>query len=486
MATPPPALYSCPMVRGVVAACVAAIVFAAPAAGAAAQPLRTGVVDPLSLTGSDAQLNFDRVQRTGSTVVKLLLYWRGIAPGGEVRPDGFDATDPTASEYNAAAWERFDEQVLRAVARGLDPIVYVYAAPDWAEGTGQGRNVGIVRPDPVELGHFARAAATRYSGSFVASSEPDAAPLPRVKYWQVWNEPNRDYYLMPQFVDTRLESPRLYRAMVNRFADGVRTVPGNLVVAGGLAPIGRPGKPAPLRFMRALLAADVKFDVWAHHPYTSGGPTHKAAGRNNVSLGDLPEMRKVLRAAVKRGRVHSTTRSVAFWVTEFSWDAKPADPRGLPANLHARWVSEALYRMWTHGVSLVVWFKIKDEPLRGPGSTPYQSGFWTVSDKRKRSFTAFRFPTVAFIRSKGVFVWGRSPTSRPGTVVVEIKAGRRWRRLGTLTANGSGIFKRTYRTPVRKGYVRARFGGETSLPFSLTPVRDRYVNPFGCGGAIPC
>jgi hypothetical protein len=24
------------------------------------------------------------------------------------------------------------------------------------------------------------------------------------------------------------------------------------------------------------------------------------------------------------------------------------------------------------------------------------------------------------------------------------------------------------------------------LPFSLTPVRNRYVNPFGCGGAIRC
>jgi len=44
---------------------------------------------------------------------------------------------------------------------------------------------------------------------------------------------------------------------------------------------------------------------------------------------------------------------------------------------------------------------------------------------------------------------------------------------------------------VTKGLVRARIQGATtpdksSLAFSLTPVADRWVNPFGCGGDIPC
>jgi hypothetical protein len=196
-------------------------------------------------------------------------------------------------------------------------------------------------------------------------------------------------------------------------------------------------------------------------------------------------MQRVLRAAIRLGHVRSA-KPVGFWVTEFSWDSKPPDPRALPAALHARWVSEALYRMWRHNVGVVTWFKIQDDPLLGPGSTPYQSGFWTVGGARKRSLTAFRFPTVAFKRSNGIYVWGRSPTSGAGTVVVDVKVGRRWRRLGTVRANASGMFMKTYRTPIRKGYVRARFGGENSLLFSLTPARDRYVNPFGCGGAIRC
>ena len=65
-------------------------------------------------------------------------------------------------------------------------------------------------------------------------------------------------------------------------------------------------------------------------------------------------------------------------MTEFSWDSKPPDPDALAATLHRRWVAEALYRMWVDGVSLVTWFRFEDDPLTGPGSTPYQSGFWTT------------------------------------------------------------------------------------------------------------
>jgi hypothetical protein len=172
-----------------------------------------------------------------------------------------------------------------------------------------------------------------------------------------------------------------------------------------------------------------------------------------------------------------------FWVTEFSWDSKPPDPRALPASLHARWTSEALYRMWQNGVSVVAWFRIQDDPLR---ETPYQSGFWTETGAQKRSLTAFRFPVVGFKRKTGVYVWGRTPTSRGARVLVELKVGSRWRRLGTIRAAGSGIFTKTFRTPYRQGAVRARAVGEISLPFSLAFVGNRYVNPFGCGGGIPC
>ena len=239
-----------------------------------------------------------------------------------------------------------------------------------------------------------------------------------------------------------------------------------------------------MAFMKAFLAAKVSFDIWSHHPYTSGGPLHKSPGGGDITLGSLSTMRSYLTSMKRKGRIASSSSTVPFWVTEFSWDSKPPDPAAIPTALHQRWVSEALYRMWRNGVSVVTWFRIADDPL---SVSPYQSGFFTFGGKKKPSLEAFRFPVVALRQRRSILVWGRTPTSKGAKVIVEIKTGTRWRRLGsTLYANKYGIFTRTYRVPYTKGYVRARAVGETSIPFSLRYVKDRYVNPFGCGGAIGC
>ena len=99
-------------------------------------------------------------------------------------------------------------------------------------------------------------------------------------------------------------SPALYRAMVNRFSEAVHDVnPLNRVIAGGLAPLGRKGKPAPLTFMQKLLASTTKFDIWAHHPYTSGGPLHRPPGAGDIALGNLDKMKA---AAQGEGRRRSS------------------------------------------------------------------------------------------------------------------------------------------------------------------------------------
>src|SRR6185503_3486207 len=122
----------------------------------------------------------------GMTAIRLDARWSHIAPAGSARPAGFDASNPADGAYR---WQVLDEQVKRAVAHGLDPIVGFDSAPSWAEGRGSGPG-GTVRPDPRELGRFAHAAAERYSGHF--------AGLPRVRYWQAWNEPNLILFLNPQ------------------------------------------------------------------------------------------------------------------------------------------------------------------------------------------------------------------------------------------------------------------------------------------------
>jgi hypothetical protein len=461
----------------VVAWLVAACALVAPAASAAG-PLRTAVVD--LGRGATDPIDFDRTQSAGATMVRLTVFWNAVAP---TRPT--DPTDPRDPEYN---WASLDRQVASARLRGLDPIIAIQSAPRWAEGPGSGPE-STVRPDPTDFAQFARAAATRYNGDFVADlSDPYAEPLPQVRNWQAWIEPNREYFLSPQYVGGQLVSADWYRMMVNRFAAAVHAVsPWNVVVAGGLAPFGRVGHPAPLRFMRDMLCmsppphrptctATAEFDAWSMHPYTSGPPTRKAFGRDDVSIGDLPEMRRLLSAAIRYGHV-SSGRRVEFWVTEFSWDSDPPDRWGVPTPLHARWTAEGLYRMWRSGVSVVTWYLTKDQRV---GDGPYQSGLFFADGRPKPAWQAFRFPLVAFNTGRRVYVWGRTPWGRPGRVVIQQKVTRRWRTVAVLPANSYGIFSRKLRI-TQRGFVRARLAGgsPSSVPFTLRKPRTCYVNAFG-------
>ena len=184
-----------------------------------------------------------------------------------------------------------------------------------------------------------------------------------------------------------------YRLLVNAFADAVHAVRAdNAVIAGGMAPFRNDAGDAlviaPLAFMRALLcvsggrhpkatcATQVKFDIWSHHPYTSGSPTHVAANPDDASISALPEMRRMLSAASRAGHIASSG-PVRFWVTEFAWDSNPPDPHGVPERLRSRWIAEALYRMWRAGVSMVTWYKLRDDETSGrPHSATFECGLY--------------------------------------------------------------------------------------------------------------
>jgi hypothetical protein len=315
--------------------------------------------------------------------------------------------------------------------------------------------------------------------------------------FQVWNEPNLSQDLAPV-------NAAVYRSMVNAVATSVHAVSAsNLVVAGGLDPFGHPKSKkqkwyaeSPLAFMRSLLCvskgahphrtckATVDFDVWSHHPYTFNGPFGHATRPDDVSLGDLPKMRALLKAAVKLHRI-SSKHSLQFWVTEFSWDTKPPRRHAAPVGLASRWTAEALYQMWRSGVSLVTWFGLEDQGGKGP----YQSGLYfhasSLAHARAKPLrTAFRFPFVAYLGRGVVNVWGRDATSDVRVVTIQRRHGARghWATVAKVRSNRYGIFKASLRlNATKKDWLRATASGSgSSLAFSLKrPSAKLRYGPWG-------
>jgi len=434
---------------------VASLLWAVPPAGAASRPLLTAVTDDPSYEGPDAPLALQRTRQAGATFARVGVTWSRVVPKGSAKPSGFDPSNPADPAYN---WSKLDREIQLVVASGLQPILGFHGAPRWAEDQSphptmySGYRAGPYKPSPVEVGAFAHALAVRYSGHFQG--------LPRVRYWRLWNESNLIGYLSPQFENGKPFAPGWYRLMLAAFAKAVHGVHAdNLVIAGSLAPFTLDtAAMGPLEFLRSLLClsagkrpkpvckARASFDALAVHPYTFGGPTRHAANPNDVSIADLPEVRRLLDAGVRYHRIVSRSRP-QLWVTEFSWDTQPPDPNPLaaPLSLQSRWTAEALYRMWQHGVRVVTWFLLRDLPWPDSefqSGLYFRSGVGLSSDLAKPTLTAFRFPFVAYRRPGKTFVWGRTPGGRRARVVVEQRRGKGGKPLATLKSDRFGIFSK--------------------------------------------
>ena len=481
------------------AAALAALGALASAGGAQARHgLQTGFSDPQAFQFLDAaqrEAAFRNLRSTGGSVVRLLTGWRQIAPVEP--PTAADARNPAWSGYR---WEDTDRMVREARAAGITVLLSFTFAPDWAESAGRSpaAPLGTWRPSAAAYRLFAEAVARRYSGSFTDAS---GVRLPRVRYYQAWNEPNLSDFLNPQWTRSggrfRPASPGIYKSLVNAFYKGAKNVRrSNYIVSAGTAPFGEnargqkrmqaalftrevlcvTGRARP-RAKRRCPGGPVYFDALAHHPYPIGEPRRTAANPDDVVIPDIGKLTGPLRVALRAGYA-KPRRSKPVWATEISWDTSPPDPDGLPANQVARYTAGALYTLWRQDVSVVTWWLMRDEPLdaRGWGYSLQAGVFFrgatVADDTRKPGFYAFRFPFTAYTKGGVAQVWGLAP--RSGRVTIQRRRGGGWRTIARLRTSPGRMFLRPMRLPAGAP-LRARQGGETSMTWRVGPSEVERV-----------
>jgi hypothetical protein len=457
-----------PVGGALAALCALAALLLLPAPAGA--KFRVGFQEPDYVTG-DASLReqvFAKTVREKASVVRLNAKWLSI-----VRGPLADPSNPADPGYNFAT---LDAGVREAVRRGLKPVIMFDGAPAFAEGPNRSPLApgGTWRPNPSALAAFAHALASRYSGDF--------GGLPRVRYYQIWNEPNINLFLMPQRAGDQVTSPAIYRRMLNEAYSAIKGVDRhNFVVTAGNAPYGSDSGPVrvrPLEFLRILfcLSPDLKqrtcdeqvhFDALAQHPInTSGGPTDGAVDPDDIAGSDFKKVRKVLRAAERAGTAPGGHHQL--WATEIWWVTNPPNhtsPFRRSLKTQARFIEQAFYVLWKQGADVVLNFEVHDAPY-DPAASPYepgavQTGVFFRDFRPKPSATAFRFPFVADRRSKRkLFVWSMPP--KKGKLKIQRRQHKGWRTIRKAHARKGKVF--TAKLRLRgKAKLRATVKGERSL-----------------------
>jgi len=456
----------------------ALLVSGATASAAAALGLVTGFNSDPVLTNDGAASRaiwIPRAVAQGAGLIRVNVNWSAIAP--QTRPPGFATANPASPGYD---WTEVDGTIRDLAAHGLQVILSISGAPSWAEGPDQPSNVeqGTWKPDPSQFAQFGQAAARRYDGHFPDPARPGAF-LPRVRYWQAWNEPDLDTYLTPQWNSTTHgftpASPAIYRGMLNAFYAAVKGVAkSDVVVTAGMAPYGNPPgvntpggyRMQPVAFDRALFSKPVQLDALAQHTYPVEGPLWHAVNADDVAVADLYKVRHVLNAAERAGDALPRGPK-QLWVTELGWDSDPPNPEGVPVAEQARWYEQALYLLWSQGVDTVLFLQLVDSAPIPNYFVAYEEGIYYLNGSPKPAATAVRFPFVSNRLDRAhIQVWGRAPVG--GQLVLQRHRGARWVVVGRFRVKWHQVFLKEIALR-GQATLRAEVAGQISLPWTQSP-----------------
>ena len=350
-------------------------------------------------------------RRLGVPLVRFTLRWNEIA---RRRP-----ANPTSPRDRAYDWRRPD-RVLRGLRRyGLTPVVTLVGTPAWANG---GRPPNFAPPRPRDFRRFATAAARRY---------------PWVRYWLIWNEPNKRLWLRPTRAGIYV------RHLLNPGYEAIHAVlPRARVGGGATGPRGAAGGVAPVTWVRGMAAARAKFDAYAHHPYPlSPAETPSSGGCKNcpsITMATLPKLLILVRRSFGPKPI---------WLTEYGYQSRPPDTiLGVELKRQATLLSLAAMRAWRlPRVTMLIQYLYRDEPVL----SRFQSGLVFVDDRWKPSLQGFKLP-FAQMRRQGprAVVWGQVRNGRPGRKPYRLEILRKnaWKPVGRVRlTNDEGVFMRTIR-----------------------------------------
>jgi hypothetical protein len=422
--------------------------------------------------------------------IRVSVIWSLVAPDPlSTTPPDFDATDPAA--YPAGAWDRYDTLVTDAAAAGLSVDFNVTApAPAWATqrlpADLGSKFANVYAPSAIPFGQFVQAVGKRYSGTYVppgatgttttvttpptvlgitlptgfpgttsTTTTTPPPPLPRVNYWEIWNEPNEAGWLTPQWrrgpqgpatpghkakTNWIEESPVLYRHLLDQAWSALAATGhgSDTILIGDTSAKGSqfhgalPALP-PIMFLRGLYcvgstnrplrgtaAAELACPTnastgafvaehpalfaatgYADHPYSfTTAPGVKSTNPNWATMADLPRLERFLNG-VFATYGESKPGGVPLYLTEYGYKSNPPNPYvKITQAEQAEYINEGEYMAWREPyVRVLSQFELVDagpqttEPLGSPLYWgTFQTGLVSINGQAKPSYYAYRIP----------------------------------------------------------------------------------------------
>ena len=396
-----------------------------------------------------------QIRDLGGGVLRVSVHWSSLAPFE--RPAGFDGTDPASY----TGWDIYDEIVEDAQKDGIVVDFSVGGpAPQWATGSGQPKpgGFGAWKPSAAAFKQFVQAVGTRYSGTYDPTMDKsvsgDPSDLPRVSFWEIWNEPNFGMDLAPQAIkgSTVPTSPSMYRGLLDAGWSALQTtghgrdtiVIGNLDARGQSAkatrgaPQGLPGNFAatkPLQFVRSLYcvnsmykelrggaaavvgcptnaAASRRFRPahpalfratgFATHPYPVNRPPDEAssADPDYTEFSNLPRFASTLD---RIQRIYGSGTHFRIYNNEYGYITNPPNRSLTALNPHGQFVSPSTAAFYINWAEYLSWrnpriastmqYLLDDpNPRLAPEYGGFASGLIFYGGKRKPSYDAYRLP----------------------------------------------------------------------------------------------
>ena len=247
------------------------------------------------------ELALSMIQEAGFRWIRQEFPWEDIEQSA--RGDFWD------HKWDVSAWEKYDRLVELANKYGLQIIARLDNPPAWSRVDGDARGTFAPPDDFEDLANFVYAVVSRYRG--------------KVRYYQIWNEPN----IYPEWGEQPVDAAGYVRLLQTAYRRAKEADPGCVVLSAGLAQTLETGPKNlnDLVYLQQMYDAGVKgyFDimgVMAYGLWTGPGDHRTSPELTNFSRPQL--IREIM--------VRNGDGDKPLWATEVGWNAVPPDFPAVP------------------------------------------------------------------------------------------------------------------------------------------------------------